>query len=550
MSKMTGAEAIIKSVRRYGVDTIFGLPGGQTYHLFDAVYNEGDRLRVFNSRHEQGVAYMAYGYARSTGKVGVYTVVPGPGILNTGSALCTAYAGNERVLCLAGQIPSQWIGKGVGFLHEIPDQLGILQRLTKWAERIETPADAPRLVNQAFREMNTGRPRPVALEMAPDIMGLREDVELLSPAPVPEPLRADPDLVEAAARLLGKAKRPLIVIGHGCVDAGTELLQVAEMLQAPCTTLWNGKGIIDDRHYLSQPYSAGHRLWATADVVLAAGTRLDNPQLQWGLDDDLKIVRIDIDPAQVSKIARPEIGIVADAKSALSDLAAALERHTTARPSRKRELTGLKTAMFREYEQNVGPQMEILKVIREELPEDGFLVDEITQVGYASWYGFPVYRPRHFISSGYQGNLGYGYTTALGVQVANPGKKVVVLGGDGGFMYQATEMATAVKYGLNLVNIVFNNDSYGNVQRAQQEEFGGKVIGSDLRNPDFVRFAESFGAPGLRVETTEQLRKALRQAFREVGPVLIEMPSAGMPNPWPYILMPRNRGKESLSDSR
>ena len=543
MTNMTGAEAIIKSVRRYDVDTIFGLPGGQTYHLFDAVYNEGDAVRIFNARHEQGVAYMAYGYARSTGKVGVYTVVPGPGILNTGSALCTAYAGNERVLCLAGQIPSEWIGKGVGFLHEIPDQLGILQRLTKWAQRIETPAEAPRLVNRAFREMNSGRPRPVALEMAPDIMGLEEDVELLPPSPAPEPVKADPDLLEAAARLLGKAGRPLIIFGHGCVDAGEELLQVANILQAPCTTQWGGKGIIDERHYLSQPYSAGHRLWAKADVALAVGTRLDVPQLQWGLDDELKIIRIDIDPAQVANIAEPEIGIVADAKSALADLAAALERHNIARKSREEELTGLKAAMFEEFERNVGPQMQILKVIREELPEDGFLVDEVTQVGYASWYGFPVYRPRHFISSGYQGNLGYGYTTALGVQAAHPGKKVVALGGDGGFMYQATELATAVKYGLNLVNIVFNNHSYGNVQRAQQEEFEGNVIGSDLTNPDFVRFAESFGVPGFRVETPEQLRKALQQAFRETGPALIEMPSDGMPSPWPYILMPRNRGK-------
>ena len=542
MNKMTGAEALIKSVRSYDVDTIFGLPGGQTYHLFDAVYNEGDAIRIFNSRHEQGVAYMAYGYARSTGRVGVYTVVPGPGILNTTSALCTAYAGNERVLCLAGQIPSKWIGKGVGFLHEIPDQLGILQRLTKWAERIEKPADAPRLVNQAFREMNSGRPRPVALEMAPDIMGLQEEVELLPPSPAPEPLHADPDLIEAAARLLGKAKQPLIVFGHGCVDAGTELLQAAEILQAPCTTLWSGKGIIDDRHYLSQPYAAGHQLWATADVVLAVGTRLDNPQLQWGLDDELKIIRIDIDAEQITNIADPEIGIVADAKSALSDLISALARHNNARKLRKEELTGLKAAMFRKFEQDVGPQTRILKVIREELPEDGFLVDEVTQVGYASWYGFPVYRPRHFISSGYQGNLGYGYTTALGVQIANPDKKVVVLGGDGGFMYQATEMATAVKYRLNLVNIVFNNHSYGNVQRAQQEQFGGNVIGSDLTNPDFVRFAESFGAPGFRVETTEQLRKALQAAFKETGPVLIEMPSTGMPSPWPYILLPRNRG--------
>ena len=182
------------------------------------------------------------------------------------------------------------------------------------------------------------------------------------------------------------------------------------------------------------------------DVVLAVGTRLDNPQLEWGLDDDLKIIRIDIDAAQITNIATPEIAIVADAKSALSDLVTALARHSIARKSRREELTGLKAAMFRKFEQDVGPQMRILKVIREELPEDGFLVDEVTQVGYASWYGFPVYQPRHFISSGYQGNLGYGYTTALGVQIAHPDKKVVVLGGDGGFMYQATEMANAVKY--------------------------------------------------------------------------------------------------------
>ena len=541
MSTMTGAEAIIKSVRQYDVDTIFGLPGGQTYHLFDAVYNESDSIRVINSRHEQGVAYMAYGYARSTGKAGVYTVVPGPGILNTTAALCTAFATNERVLCLAGQIPSAWIDKGIGFLHEIQDQLGILQRLTKWAERIEKPAAAPRLVNRAFREMYSGRPRPVALEMSPDIMAMQEDVELLPPFVPQTPLQADPELVERAARLLGRAKNPLIVIGHGCVDAGNELLQVAKILQAPCTTLWNGKGIVDDRHYLSLPYSAGHQLWAGADVVLAVGTRLDAPQLSWGLDDDLKIIRIDIDAGQLTRIAKPEIGIAADAQSALSELVITLQRHAVARKSRKDELTELKAATFRKYERNVGPQMEILKVIREELPEDGFLVDEITQVGYASWYGFPVYQPRHFISSGYQGNLGYGYTTALGVQVANPEKKVLVLGGDGGFMYQATEMATAVKYRLNLVNIVFNNHSYGNVQRAQLEEFGGNVIGSDLRNPDFVRFAESFGAPGFRVETAEQLRTALQDAFKETGPVLIEMPSTGMPSPWPYILLPRVR---------
>lgn len=541
MSKMTGGQAIIKSVRRHGVDTLFGLPGGQTYHLFDALHEEGDKLRVFNARHEQAVAYMAYGYARSTGKTGVYSVVPGPGVLNSAAALCTAYACNERVLCLAGQIPSPWIDKGVGFLHEIPDQLGLLRHLTKWAERIDKPADAPRLVNRAFQEMSAGRPRPVALEMSPDIMGLEEEVELLPPLPAPVPHQADPELIEQAAALLGKAKNPLIMFGHGCVDAGAALLRVADILQAPCVTMLSGKGVIDDRHYLSQPYVVGHRLWAKADAVLAVGTRLDAPQLEWGLDDDLKIVRIDIDAEQLTRIAAPAVGIAADAGAALDSLAEALSRRSVSRKSRKKELTELKAAIFAELADKVGPQMAILRVLREELPDDGFLVDEITQVGYASWNGFPVHRPRHFISSGYQGNLGYGYATALGVQVANPGKKVAVLGGDGGFMYQATELATAVKYGLNVVNIVFNNHAYGNVRRDQQEKFQGRTLGSALRNPDFARFAESFGAAGFRAETPEQLRTALQAAFKETGPALIEMPSADMPSPWPYIIMPRTR---------
>ncbi len=541
MTRMTGAEAIIKTLCQHEFDTLFGLPGGQTYHLFDAMYGNADRLQVFNARHEQGVAYMAYGYARSTGKVGVYSVVPGPGVLNTTAALCTAYAANERVLCLAGQIPSQWIDKGLGFLHEIPDQLGMLKHLTKWAERIAHPADAPHLVHRAFKEMYSGRPRPVALEMAPDIMALEAEVTVPPATPWPPTPAVDTDLIDKAASLLGKAKSPLMVIGHGCVDAAAELLEVAQTLQAPCTTLWSGKGIMDDRHYLSQPYAAGHTLWGKADVIIAIGTRMDLPQLYWGVDDGLKIIRIDIDAEQINNFIKPEIGIVADARAALSELITALGRHNISRPSRKAELSELKAATMKTFTEHVGAQMEILKVIREELPDDGYFVDEVTQVGYASWYGFPVYQPRHFITSSYQGNLGYGYSTALGVQIAHPDKKVIALGGDGGFMYQATEMATAVKYNLNLVNIVFNNHAYGNVQRDQQEGFDGRLIGSDLYNPDFVKLAESFGVRGWYVKTPAQLRGALQSAFKETGPSLIEMPSTGMPSPWPYIMLPNAR---------
>lgn len=541
MTKLSGGEAVVKSLLRNGVDTIFGLPGAQTYHFYDAMQKEGDALAVFTARHEQGAGYMAYGYARSTGKVGVYCVVPGPGVLNTTAALATAYGSNTPVLCVAGQIPSTGIGRGIGFLHEIPDQLGILQRLSKWAERIPHPSLAPPLVNEAFCKLKSGRPRPVALEMSLDLVELRCEVELLGPAAVPPPVPADPELIHQAAELLGRARRPLIMVGGGAVDAGTELLELAGMLQAPVASFWHARGVIDDRHYLAQSYPAGHRLWAQADAVLAVGTRLKFPLMYWGCDNGPPIVRIDIDPVELHRIASPAVGIVADARTALRELIAALEDVNISRPSREQELRALKAALRSEMQDTIGPLLGILDVIRQELPEDGFLVDEITQVGYASWYAFPVYSARHFISSGYQGNLGYGYATAIGVQIGNPDKKVLALGGDGGFLYQVQEMATAARYGLNLVVIVFNNNAFGNVKRDQIEKFNGRVIGSELTNPDFVQLAESFGAAGYRAETPAQLAAALRDAFGQRAPALIEMPVADLPSPWRYIALPRCR---------
>jgi len=542
MSRMTGGEALVKSIVGNGVDTFFVLPGGP-YELFDPLYDYQDsgRIRVINARHEQGTAYMAFGYSRATGKPAVYAVVPGPGMLNTTAAVCTAYAANAPVLCVAGEIPTSAIGRGVGFLHEIPDQLGILQRLTKWSAQISHPGEAPLLVNEAFRHMTTGRPRPAALQIPVDIAALEEEVGLLPPHSASQPLHPDPELILQAAEMLGKAKRPLIMVGGGAIDAGVELMELAGSLQAPVVSHRQGKGIIDDRHYLSHTYPAGHRLWADADVVLAVGTRLKYPLMYWGLDSGIGIVRIDIDPTEVDRVATPAIGIVADAKAALADLIDGLARHNARRPSRKKELLAFKDRMRKEYEQAVQPQLAILDVIRQELPEDGFFVDEITQVGYVSWFGLPMYRPRHFISSGYQGNLGFGYATALGVQAAHPDKKVVAISGDGGFMYQATEMATAVKHGLDVTVIVFTDGAYGNVRRDQQNRFGGRIVGSEFDNPDFVKMAESFGIAGYHATTTGQLRIALREALQQPGPALIEMPVRDLPSPWPFIAMPRAR---------
>ncbi len=252
MTRMTGGRALVEMLCRHGIDTLFALPGVQNDALFVALYDSGEAIRVIHPRHEQAAAYMAFGYARASGKVGAYAVVPGPGVLNTTAALATAYATNAPVLCISGQIPSNLIGRGFGLLHEVPDQLAILRGLTKWAARIDHPSETGKRVNEAFRQLADGRPRPVALEMPLDIMALETEVELPAveptlPAPVP-----DGELIGQAAKLLAAAKQPLIYIGSGAADAGAEVLALAERLHAPLTTYTGGKGVVSDRHYLAQ----------------------------------------------------------------------------------------------------------------------------------------------------------------------------------------------------------------------------------------------------------------------------------------------------------
>jgi acetolactate synthase-1/2/3 large subunit len=541
MARMTGGQALVRALEAHGVDTIFGIPGVQMDHFFNALHDERNTIRVIHTRHEQGAAYMAYGYAAATGRVGAFAVVPGPGLLNATAALSTAYANNTPVLCVSGQIPSQLIGRGVGVLHEIPDQLALIKGLTKWAARADHPGEAPEIVREAFRQLSTGRIRPVEIEMAMDVLGQQAELEIGAPAPPPAPPEPDSELIVKAAELLGGAKRPLIFAGGGVVNAGAELLAVADALQAPVIASRNALGVIDDRHYLSQGFVAGHRLWADADVVLGVGTRL-NPQIPtWGVDNDLKFVRIDIDPVEITRVHRPAVGIVSDARTGLAALGAELDSHNRKRESRQAELVGLKAEIRAELSANLVPQMAFLDAIRAELPEDGVFVEELTQVGYVARLAFPVYHPRGFIGTGYQGTLGFGFATALGVKVARPNTAVVAITGDGGFMYNVQELATAVQQGIGLVTVIFKDGAFGNVRRMQKEDHGGKVIATDLHNPNFVQLAELFGAQGLRAESPGELREALRKGFKTSGPTIIEVPVGEMPSPWDYLFLPRAR---------
>ncbi|HUI18444.1 MAG TPA: thiamine pyrophosphate-dependent enzyme [Alphaproteobacteria bacterium] len=541
MTRMTGGAAVVEMLRRHGIDTLFALPGVQNDALFAALYDAREAIRVVHPRHEQGAAYMALGYARASGKVAAYAVVPGPGFLNTTAALSTAYATGTPVLCLCGQIPSAMIGRGFGMLHEIPDQLAILKGLTKWAARIEHPAHVGARMNEAFRELLGGRQRPAGIEVPLDVLALESELSLPNPAEAETPPEPDPALVAKAAELLGQARRPLIFVGGGAMLAGEALRAVAEMLEAPVIANCLGRGILDDRHDLAHTALSGYALWPEADVVLAVGTRLHHPQTLWGLDEAIKIVRIDIDPAEIARFAKPAVGIVADANATLVALHGALQRQNRKRTRQRDELAALKKRLAADCAR-LSPQVEYLAAIRAELPEDGILVDDLTQVGYVARLAYPAYRPRTFINSGYQGTLGYGFPTALGAKLAKPGSCVVSISGDGGFLYNMQELASAALHGIDIVAVVFADGAFGNVRRIQKEDYGNRLIAVELKNPAFAKMAETFGIAGVRTSSPAGLRKELNAAFKRRGSTLIEVPVGEMPDPWGLIYRPRLRG--------
>lgn len=526
--QLSGGEAVVKSLIKQQISILFGLPGVQNDWLYNALYDHRDQIEVIHTRHEQGAGYMALGYAMATGGEAVYNVVPGPGFLNSAAALATAYGLNAKVLCLVGQIPSHQIGQRIGVLHEIEDQLGILGRLTKWAKRIDSPAEAPNLVDEAFRQMRSGRPRPVGLEIPMDVLERRMVVDLEETITPPFQPPIDYGQIETAARWLGKARNPMIFTGGGAQGVSEGVTALADMLQAPVVGYRTGKGVLDGRHYLALEMPQAHEYWKKVDVVLAVGTNLRIPAT-WGNDGKIKIIRIDADSAAHNRLFNPDLAITGLAENVVPALADAVPALNMARDSREQEMNALhrfwaERTAFLEF------QNSYLKLIREELGEDGILLDELTQVGFAARINYPVYKPRTFISTGYQGTLGWGFATGLGVKVARPTERVVSLAGDGGFLFTVQELATAVQHRIGLVTLLFNNNSYGNVQQMQKTLYDGRVIATDLVNPDFVKLAEAFGANGYRAETIEQCRAAMRAGFESDLPTVIEIPTGDLPS--------------------
>jgi acetolactate synthase I/II/III large subunit len=545
-ARMTTGEATVGALIAHGIDTVYALPGVHNDHLFDALFKAQNfkaqgQIRTIHTRHEQGAAYMALGAALATGKPQVYTVVPGPGLLNSAAALLTAYGMNAPVLALIGQISQSAIGRGLGHLHEIRDQAGIISRLVDYSARIREPSEAARQVAEAMRAMGTGRPGPAVLECAIDVWGRSAPAPTIAtPFPVPPP-PVDEDAVREAGKRLAAAKRPLIVAGGGAQGASAEVTELSRLLQAPVVAYRRGRGVLDSRDPFSVTLPLGRELWGEADVVLGVGTRLFYGFTQWGIDNELAVIRVDADPDEPERFARPAAALIGDAKAILRRLVEVLPAGK--RPSRRTEMDE-RQAKMRAHLDKLAPQIGFLEAIRAELPEDGIFVDEVTQIGFAARLLLPVYRPRTFLSPGYQDNLGWGYATALGAQHARPDVPVLSISGDGGFLFTSNEIATAVRHRIALTVVVFNDGAFGNVRRIQEEAYGNRLIASDLANPDFVRYAQSFGAEAERARSPQELQAALRRAFkRRDGPTLIEVPVGPMPSPWEFIHMPPVRGQ-------
>ncbi|MDD9987867.1 MAG: thiamine pyrophosphate-binding protein [Spirochaetaceae bacterium] len=509
--RMNGGQALVRSLAAQGVAVTFGVPGAGQYEAVDA-YFDTDGIRYVSCRNEQPTTHMADGYARTSNRPASALVVPGPGLFNASGGVSTALRSSSPIIVISGS-PEDRL-KGASSSHW-------LEPITKWSAQATSPGDVAAKVPEAVRAACSGRPRPVYLEVSATVLAQEEEVEIAPPAAI-EPPAGDGAALERAAALLSDAERPLILAGTGVHRSGAAaaLAELAERLPAPVATTTAGKGAISDR----SPLALGHSLRAYAplvefaqsrDVVLAVGTQY-GPAGLLGVDPE-RVIRVDLDADALA--ADQALAIEADARGALETLTGLVTPGRAEDPTAA--IAALNGVRFGAGEQ-LEPQRSYIEALRAATPDDGVFAYGMNQMGYYSRNYYRVYAPDTYFDP--RGNLGAALPIAMGAKVARPDAPVVACCGDGGVMYHIQELATAVLHDIAVTVVVFNDNAYGNVKRSQQEDFGGRLVGVDLRNPDFVRLSESFGVRGARVQDPAALRQELERAFAGDEPVLIEVP--------------------------
>jgi acetolactate synthase-1/2/3 large subunit len=532
-ARPTGGELVVEALRREGVRHVFGIPGFHNLAIYDALLRQ-NRVRHVLARHEAGAAFMADGYARASGEPGVVLVTTGPGATNALTPLVESYADSVPVVLITSDIASDLVGRDLGALHEVPNQIDCFRPVARWAEALTEARAIPGAIAGAFDLLRTGRPGPMVLSIPYDFLGARVE----APAPAGGHGARPPchvaDVQEAAA-LLARASRPLVVAGGGVIAAGAEreLVAVARRLGAPVIATVGGRGALDERDPLFQGVLPDRRACAeplrAADVVLAAGTRLGHRSLDKlgvTLGPGQALVHLDLDPTVIGKVSKPRVAIVGDARDGLTRLLAGLGAGDPA--------AGWDRAWLARVRADAGPRYTpviaaLVDTLRAALPEDAIVVGDQTGLTYWMEWRFPVLRPRTFLYPTGSATLGYAVPAAIGAKVARPDRPVVAIAGDGGFLYTVNELATAVKYRLPVVVVVVNDERFGAIHWLQERLFG-RAGEADLTNPDFPALARAFGCRAERVDTAG-LAGALERALAAGAPTVLELPATIDP-PW------------------
>ena len=528
MPVMTGSDAVVQSLIAEGIDLVFGIPGYHSEHLYGRLMQQ-DRIRHVLVRHEQGAGFMAIGVARVTGKPACVLSTAGPGALNVATPMGEAYGDGVPLLNIMAEDLSPYLYQDKGLVHESKDQFGVFSRLSQWARQAMSPGEIPGAIHEAMRRMEVNRPRPTVVEIPLDVFQGDGPVEILERETWARPA-GDLGDIERAAALLRDAERPLIWAGGGVINSGAwdELQQVAETLDAPVLTTCSGRGSIPDDHPLALTNISTHgpvtRLMERCDAMLAVGAVF--PHLitsKWTLPIPERLVHIDIDPSQPGKNYPAEIGIHADAKLALGALVAALNGGDVDRDDWVDTARTARADVRRDLSQLAPLEWSLMEIVREALPRETIVACDPHLWGYWAREHFPIYEPRTFLYGLQFGTLGYAYPVGLGAKLAAPDRPVVAIGGDGGFLFTGQELATAVQLGINVPMVIFNDDAYGAIKEDFVRDYDN-AYEVDLVNPDFVRYAESFGAVGLRANP-DNLGDTLRRALELDRPSIIDVPA-------------------------
>ena len=526
MKAMTCGEAVMNLLSAYDVDTVFGMAGTMTVELYRGLALAG--IRHVQCRNEQGASLMADGYARATGKPGVCTIIAGPGVTNAATGIAQAYCDSQPMLVLSGACATHTQGKGWGAIHELDDQAAVTAGFTAFSAMVRYSEELPELIARAYAVFRGSRPRPVHLSLPRDVLPELVEAEWKTRRSPSLPM-PDPAVIEEAAVRLAQAKRPLILVGGGAVGTRKALTDIAERIAAPVLSTNAGKGILPDSHPLSLGCSIlqkpSQQALADADVVLLVGSEVGaGDHFLPKLDILGDIIRIDIDPTELTSMYSAAVPIQADARAAMLALSSALSRAApTAQRSqgeiRVRDILAANAAKMTDLEKL---HARVWKIVRSALPADAIVMGDASQIVYSGTFAMPMEMERCWYYSGTYCALGVALPMAIGAKIGAPHRPVIAVAGDGGIMFTVNELATAAEERIALPVIVWNNDALKEIVD-QMDQRQIPRIGVEPRSPDFLRLAESLGCHAARAASAEHLAQSLRDALAADRPTLIEV---------------------------